>query len=132
MTTMDKQYVTLRLRRAVLESHEACADGLALFDAIATDGVVEVEWTPLAMTWIAVAHPGFAGWLRWRGLTPASLACANLYGADLEGANLYGANLGGADLRGANLEGASLRGANLYGAGLRDADLRGAIGYTPA
>lgn len=51
---------------------------------------------------------------------------ATLAGANLEGANIRGANLAGADLEGAILEGANIRGATLEGANIRRATLAGA------
>lgn len=60
---------------------------------------MRVRWTPLHDVWLAVAYPGFSGWLRDWGLVPR----VNLGGADLSCANLRGANLCDADLNGANL-----------------------------
>jgi uncharacterized protein YjbI with pentapeptide repeats len=103
----------LKLTRAEIAEKNACADGLALFDEIAPDGLIETEWTPLHALWLAAGSPGYAGWLREVGLVPA----------------VY---LRYANLRYANLRGADLSDADLSGADLSDADLRGAIGYTPA
>lgn len=97
---MAKQYVTLRLTRTVIASHKACQQGLELFDAIAPSGLLELEWTPLAMVWLAVAQPQFAEWLYHAGLIPWSLRDADLSGLDLRSAWLHGAKLEGA-LRGA-------------------------------
>ena len=59
-------------------------------------------------------------------LNGAILAGANLYGAILDGAKLVGANLAGANLYAAKLVGANLAGANLYAAKLVSANLAGA------
>lgn len=59
-------------------------------------------------------------------LTEATLACADLYGADLRGALLLSADLRGARLKDADLRGAHIFGAKLQGALLVGADLRGA------
>jgi Pentapeptide repeats (8 copies) len=57
----------------------------------------------------------------------ASLAGADLRGANLRNADLSGANLRNADLSGADLSGANLRNADLIGADLTGADLTGAV-----
>jgi hypothetical protein len=140
--------ILVRLTREALHAHRSCAAGVEVFDAIASDGAVEIEWTPLAAVWLAAAYPTYARWLRERGLVPpAYLRDAVLRGADLRGADLRGAylrraylrgadlaradlaraDLAGADLRGANLEGANLEGADLEVADLEGADLAGAI-----
>ncbi len=144
--------IKVEITREELTAHNACKDGIALFEACCRrfkGGArkVRVDWTPLHAVWSAVAYPSFTGWARDVGIIPmanlsgANLRGANLSGADLRdadlsganlrGADLYGANLRGANLRGADLSGANLRGANLRGADLRGADLYGAIGYTP-
>lgn len=96
--TLRYPNLTLRVYRKRLVDNEACADGLALYDAIA-DGAksIKMRWTPLAQVWLAVGAPAFAGWLRDCGIVPsANLSRANLPRADLYGANLSGANLYGA------------------------------------
>ena len=120
--------ITVTITRAELVRHNACDDGLALFDAMAAPGgTITVDWTPLHAIWSRVAFPSFALWCEGEGIIPrADLRGADLRGADLEGANLRGANLRGANLRGADLRGANLRGADLEGADLRGADLLGA------
>ena len=121
--------IIVRITRAELETHGACAAGLALFDALAAGdaAALPVEWTPLHDVWLSVWQPGFAAWLRERRLIPlANLRGADLGGADLRDADLGGADLGGANLSGANLRDADLGGANLSGANLRDANLGGA------
>ncbi len=138
--------ITVTIHRSELERAGACADGLALYDAIAamqpeTDARrgkrLKVRWTPLHRVWLSAAYPSFWWWLyerglvaesdlRWANLRGANLGGANLCGANLRGANLGGANLCGADLRLANLRGANLRWANLGGADLGGANLRGA------
>jgi len=124
--------ITVTITLADLQRHDACVEGIALWRSIATRSPkgrlrVRVKWTPLHDVWLAVAYPGFSGWLRDWGLVPrANLGGANLGGANLRGANLYGASLRGADLRGADLRGADLRGADLRGADLGGADLGGA------
>lgn len=125
--------ITVTIHRRTLVEHDACAEGLALYDAIAamqpeTDArrhkrIKIANWTPLHSVWaIAAGHSGFLWWLEDRGIVPR----ADLRGADLSGAYLGGADLRGADLRGADLSGAYLRGADLRGAYLSGAYLGGA------
>ena len=145
--------ITVTIHRKTLERNEACSEGLALFDAIASlqsksdpkrRARIKVRhWTPLHSVWaMAAGHGRFLQWAESRGIVPranlyganlsganlsrANLSGANLYGANLSGANLYGASLSGADLSGASLYGADLYGANLYGANLSGANLYGA------
>ena len=143
--------IVIRIKREKLVKLGACAEGLALFDAIKAgqDEVrarkgrkprasLRLAWSLTAQLWAARNSGGFFGWLVDKGLAPrvsagygADLRGADLRGADLSdanlsGADLYGVNLYGADLRGANLRGADLYGVNLYGANLRGADLYGA------
>jgi hypothetical protein len=141
--------ITVFITRDELVLHEACDDGLAMFDAIAhlagTPGIVAVaEWTRLHSVWAIFTCSSFALWcedegiipranLRYADLRGANLSDADLRGADLRGANLGGAYLGGADLRGAYLGGANLSDADLSGANLSDAYLSGAYrGSLPA
>ena len=124
--------ITVSIWRKTLVRLEACEDGLALFDAIASQQPASdplrmrrirvARWTHLHSVWAWVAAAGFARWLESRSLIPR----ADLRGAYLSGANLSGANLSGADLSGAYLTGANLSGADLTGAYLTDAYLRGA------
>lgn len=109
--------IFVTITRRLLAEHQACAEGLTLFDHVAAmskrspRGVprIKVRWTIAHQLWAATAYPSFYAWLRDKSLAPQlSMARANLYGADLQGANLRGANLRGADLRGANLYGADL------------------------
>jgi uncharacterized protein YjbI with pentapeptide repeats len=130
--------ITVTIHRTTLEHHRACAEGLALYDAIAalqpeSNCITIAEWTPLHSIWPYVAGYGaFARWLEARGIIPrvdfsgANLSCANLYGAVLSCANLSRAVLSCANLRGANLYVADLSGANLHGADLFRANLSGA------
>jgi len=130
--------ISVTIHRKTLEKHGACADGLALYDAIAAmlpeddarrhKRIRIANWTPLHSIWPYAAGCGsFARWLEDRGIIPrANLAGADLRGAYLRGANLAGADLRGADLRGADLDGAYLRGASLAGANLDGANLAGA------
>ena len=120
--------VTVSLTRADLlatKPEPACAEGLALFDAIAPSGSISVVWTPTHAVWLACAYPSFSGWLVGQRLIP-NLRNADLSNADLSGAYLSGAYLSDADLSGAYLRNADLSGAYLSGADLRNADLSGA------
>jgi len=117
----------ITITRAELVEHQACADGLDMYDAIArelgTPDRITIEWSPLAWLWLG-SH---AKWLHDREIAPMpSFARADLRGANLDGAYLRGANLSGAYLCGAYLRGAYLSGANLSDANLRGAYLRGA------
>ena len=62
----------------------------------------------------AILFEGDAGMTMLQTLEKATLAKANLRGADLYGANLRGADLHGANLRGANLYGKKLAGARPF------------------
>jgi hypothetical protein len=98
-----------------LEDHDACQEGLELFEDIALLQGDETklhipEWTLLHTIWLMTT--GHEKWLVEEGIVPR----ANLGGAYLGGANLGGADLGGAYLEGANLGGAYLEGAYLEGA----------------
>ena len=96
------------LRRADLVAACACADGLALYDAIAAlqGGVrvtvrlrsgervsrlradrIRLRLDGVGGLWLAALYPGHASWLRERMGMPA----LNLYSANLRGANLSGA-----------------------------------------
>lgn len=110
--------ITVTIHRRTLERLDACADGLALYGAIAalqpeSDARRHLrikirEWTALHSVWPYVAGYGaFVRWLEDRGVVPR----ANLAGAYLAGANLVGAYLAGAYLVGAYLAGANLAGA---------------------
>ena len=133
--------IVIRIKREKLVKLGACAEGLALFDAIKAgqDEVrarkgrkprasLRLAWSLTAQLWAARNSGGFFGWLVDKGLAPRVSAGygADLRGADLRGADLRGADLRGANLRGADLYGADLRGADLYGVNLYGADLRGA------
>jgi uncharacterized protein YjbI with pentapeptide repeats len=128
--------ILVTISRTSLVAEQACAEGLALFDAIAgmqSSGDpkrlqrIKVRWTRLHRVWLSAAYPQFWRWLYERHLVPeVSLRGANLRGAYLRDAYLVGADLVGANLRGANLRGAYLVGADLRGAYLRGAYLRGA------
>jgi len=148
-------FPVLTLRRADLVAAGACAEWLAVFDAICAlrgdDRAplvrLRVELTPLAQLWMARDARGAVQWLRERSvlgpvfaprlqaagidfyradLRGAYLDSAYLDSAYLDSADLRGAYLRGADLRGAYLDGAYLDGAYLRGAYLRGADLHGA------
>ena len=100
--------IYVSITKAELLKHEACDEGMRLFDAIASGDEWVGKWTPLHSVWLATAYPAFRAWLRHRGLIPITdLAHANLFGADLSGANLSRAYLSGADLSRANLSGAN-------------------------
>ena len=85
--------ISVSIWRKTLEAQGACAEGLALFDAIAvqqprTDPrrlrrIRIPRWT--ALHWIMLVQAGFGEWCATRGIVPR----ANLYGASLRGANLY-------------------------------------------
>ena len=99
--------IRVQIKETELIEKRACAGGLALFAAIATNGVWEGDWTIVHALWLALGVPKFSRWLINRELIPS--VCyyrANLYRANLEGANLEGANLRGANIYGANLGGA--------------------------
>mgnify|MGYP000952888505 CR=1 FL=1 len=115
--------IGVRITRRELVEHDACDEGITLFERIAPSGILEIpEWTALHALWLAVAEPSHCGWLVGQGIIPR----AYLRGADLTRAYLTRAYLRGAYLRGAYLTGAYLRGADLEGADLRGADLTGA------
>ena len=119
--------LTITLTRKELERHDACSDGLDLFDALKSwqDDVraaralkprrgLRLEWTLLHQVWLAATYPSHARWLQETGIIPPVHGRrANLAGANLAGANLRGANLAGANLTGANLDGADLTGATV-------------------
>jgi len=129
--------IILRIYRRDLLAAAACANGLAVYDAIAAMALargderatkrLRLRWTPLHALWLASAYPSDARWLVEEGIVPA----VAMYGAPLDGASLDGASLDGASLRNASLDGASLRNASLRnafldGASLRNASLDGA------
>ena len=113
--------IVIHIRRADLTAYDACAAGLALYDAIlahqteerarrglpARDRLV-LRWTMLHTLMLVTSHGESLSWCVDRGILPAVslrdayLARANLAGADLAGANLAGADLARADLTGAN------------------------------
>ena len=134
----------MRITKKLLEEKEACAEGLACFNATFPDGIDLKDWT--AEKQIEVLKSDlrkYIGWAFARGIIPlwsmqganlgrANLVRANLYSANLESANLENANLENANLYSANLESANLGGANLgranlVRANLEDAYLGGAI-----
>ena len=125
--------------RAILVAHDACASGLADYDAASDEDVAPFLRWSMASQLAAIQGPlrKYVGWawaagvlpawaLRWADLTGADLTGADLTGADLTGANLAGAYLARADLARANLEGADLARANLTEACLTGANLAGA------
>ena len=129
--------INVKITRDELRQHNACANGMALFESIvALQGhkrsIYIRDWTPLHMVWCASAYPGFWQWCRDLNIVPqvtltrANLTRAYLTGANLTGAYLTGANLTGADLTDAYLTGADLTDAYLTRANLTDADLTGA------
>ncbi len=89
--------ISVSIYRSTLVKHEACRNGLALYDAIAAllpeadkrrrRRIRIANWTPLHFIWLV--QTGFGMWLAGRNLIPI----ANLYGANLSGANLERANL---------------------------------------
>ncbi len=131
--------ITVTIHRKTLERHGACAEGLALYDAIAArlpesdarrDRRIKINWTRLHSVWPYVAGYGlFARWLEARGIIPradffgANLSHVNLSNADLSGVDLSAANLSRADLSCATLSGATLSGADLSCADLSGATL---------
>ena len=113
--------ITITITRADLVERDACAEGLAFFDAVAEGREsITIEVTPLTWVWL---ESGGRCWAAWLDLPRPSLTGADLRGAYLACANLAGANLEDADLTGASLRGADLRGADLRRASLRGADL---------
>ena len=129
--------INVKITRDELRQHNACANGMALFESIvALQGhkrsIYIRDWTPLHMVWCASAYPGFWQWCRDLNIVPqvtltrANLTRAYLTGANLTGAYLTGANLTGADLTDAYLTRANLTDADLTDADLTDADLTGA------
>jgi len=108
----------ITLFRSHLVAADACAEGLALYDAFAAlqgrTKSLRLTWAHLLWAACDARSRGFVGWAQEMGLLPRF----NLRGADLRDANLYGANLRSANLRSADLGGADLGGANLYGANL--------------
>ena len=109
--------ISVTIWRKTLVKLDACAEGIALFDAVADlqpesdprrrRRIRVADWTQLHGAWLLCRHSLFARWLEDRSIIPrANLGGAYLYGANLRGADLGGANLYGADLRGANLGGA--------------------------
>ena len=137
--------IVIHIRRADLTAYDACAAGLALYDAIlahqteerarrglpARDRLV-LRWTMLHTLMLVTSHGESLSWCVDRGILPAVslrdayLARADLAGANLADANLAGADLARADLAGANLTRAYLARADLAGANLTDAYLAGA------
>ena len=90
--------LTLTLTRSELVSHGACSPALPLFDKLFPSGRMEIEWTPLAAVWSAVAFPEYTSWLREKNLIPiANLYSADLYSADLRSVSLKGAKCGVTD-----------------------------------
>jgi len=132
MTMIMDPRMIVRIYRRDLVAADACAGGLAVYDAIAaiaTDAGdkraskrLRLRWTPLHALWLASVHPDYARWLVDTRIVP-SLAYARLDRASLVGARLDGARLDGASLDGARLDRASLVGASLDGASLAYARL---------
>ena len=147
--------ISVSIWRKALVANHACAEGLALFDAIAAQQsesdprrlhrIRIPRWTTLH--WIMLVQAGFGEWCASRNIVPRAdlygadltrtdltcaaltrtdLAHANLNGAALTRADLYGANLTRTDLTHADLTCADLTHANLYGANLSGANLTGA------
>lgn len=91
--------ISVSIWRKTLVRLGACAEGLALFEAIAAmqpasdnlrlKRIRVARWTPLHAVWIRARYPSFAAWLEHRDLIPR----ANLISADLSGADLISANL---------------------------------------
>ncbi len=114
--------ISVSIWRKTLVRRNACADGLALFDAIAAQQPANDKrrleririrnWTPLHGLWAWIDAARFAQWCEARQIIPrADLTYADLSGADLSGANLSRANLSRSDLSGAILSRADLSGA---------------------
>ncbi|HEY7417623.1 MAG TPA: pentapeptide repeat-containing protein [Ktedonobacteraceae bacterium] len=80
-----------------------------------------------------ILKQGVSSWNEWRKKNPAvqpDLYEATLAGANLRGANLREANLGGAELAGADLQEANLLGTKLVEADLHEANLhRADLGF---
>ena len=114
----------VKLSRSELLSFNPCKEGLDLFDRIAPNGSIEIEWADTSAIALVKANP-FGPWLDQKGLIPP-LRSVNWKKADLSGAYLTGANLIMVNLTGAKLSRANLTGANLFRANLTGADLTGA------
>jgi len=108
----------VRITKKLLEEKDACAEGLACFNAAFPNGIDLKDWTVEKQIEVLKSDlREYIGWAFVRGIIPLwSMHGANLGRANLEGANLEGANLGRAYLGRANLGGANLEGANLEGA----------------
>ena len=123
----------MRITKKLLEEKDACAEGLACFNATFPDGIDLKDWT--AEKQIEVLKSDlrkYIGWAFARGIIPlwsmqgANLGRANLGGSNLGRANLEDANLENANLENANLENANLGGSNLGRSNLGRANLEGA------
>ena len=88
----------MRITKKLLEEKEACAEGLACFNATFPDGIDLKDWT--AEKQIEVLKSDlrkYIGWAFARGIIPLwSMQGANLGRANLVRANLEDAYLGGA------------------------------------
>ena len=76
--------INVKITRDELRQHNACANGMALFESIvALQGhkrsIYIRDWTPLHMVWCASAYPGFWQWCRDLNIVPqVTLTRANL------------------------------------------------------
>ena len=119
--------------RAILVAHDACASGLADYDAASDEDVAPFLRWSMASQLAAIQGPlrKYVGWAWAAGVLPAwALRGANLAGTNLTGASLARADLYGADLAEANLAGADLRSACLAEA-IMPAGWEGAVAYRP-
>lgn len=127
--------ISVSIWRKTLVANHACAEGLALFDAIAKQQpesdprrlrrIRIPRWT--ALHWLMLVQAGFGEWCAARDIVPrADLRSAYLGGVNLSGTDLHNTDLSSANLRNADLSGTDLRNADLVGADLGGTDLRSA------
>ena len=88
----------MRITKKLLEEKDACAEGLACFNAAFPNGIDLKDWTVEKQIEVLKSDlREYIGWAFVRGIIPLW---------SMHGANLGGAYLGRANLEGANLEGA--------------------------
>jgi len=132
---------SITISRSDLLEHNACEDGLALFDSFAQgQEEITIPWGTLEYLWLE-AETKFASWLYFAKLAPlpnfskldlsgANLSSVDLSFANLSSANLSFANLSSVDLYSADLSSANLSFANLYSANFSSANLSSADLYS--
>lgn len=83
----------MRITKKLLEEKNACAEGLACFNAAFHKGIDLKDWTVEKQIEVLRSDLRvYIGWAFERGIIPLW----SMQGANLGGANLEGANLGGA------------------------------------